>query len=102
MGTVSLKHLHKDWAEFAIVIRKAAMGKGISRDAMAEILRYVTEELKLPRIYWCVSRDNARAVKFYDKNRYQRTAAVPDELLQMYTEEGDNLLWYVYPGSEVR
>ena len=96
MGTVSLKHLHRDWAEFAIVVRKAAMGKGISRDAMAEILRYGVEELNLQHIYWCVSRDNTRAVRFYDKNGYQRTAEVPEELLNMY--KGDSLLWYVYPG----
>ena len=98
MGTVSLKHLHSDWAEFAIVVRKAAMGKGISRDAMAEILLYGVRELKLQHIYWCVSRDNARAVRFYDKNHYQRTTDIPQELRQMYREEGDSLLWYVYPG----
>lgn len=34
MGTVSLKHIRDNSAEFAIAIRSVAMGKGISSEAM--------------------------------------------------------------------
>lgn len=99
LGTVSLKHIHRQesWAEFAIVIRTAAMGRGISRQAMEEILRYGHETQKLEKIYWCVSTENARAVRFYDKNGYRRTDDVPSQLLDDYRNEGDVLLWYVSP-----
>ncbi len=99
MGTVSLKHIHRQegWAEFAIVIRTAAMGQGISREAMQEMLRFGSESQKLQKIYWCVSTENARAVRFYDKNGYCRTDDVPSQLLADYSDEADVLLWYVYP-----
>lgn len=75
MGTVSLKHIENNTAEFAITVRKSAMGKGYSHFGMVEILRVGLEELGLDRIYWCVSSNNKRAVRFYDKNGYQRIDA---------------------------
>lgn len=99
MGTVSLKHLDREngTAEFAITIRKIAMGKGYSRYGMAEILRKGVEELGLEKIYWCVSRINERAVRFYDKNEYVRTDDVPQHIKKAYTDEQNELfIWYVY------
>ena len=72
MGTVSLKNIENDVAEFAITVRKNAMGKGFSKYAMSEIIRIGLEELNLKSVYWCVSPENKRAVKFYDKNGYMR------------------------------
>ncbi len=94
MGTVSLKHIKNGSAEFAIVIRKIAMGKGFSKAAMEQIIRIGFDELKLNRIYWCVSPDNLRALNFYDKNGYIR---VPYEELTIehYTpEQIDRFIWY--------
>ena len=97
MGTVSLKHidLQNREAEFAISMRSCAMGKGFSKFAMAEIIRWGFEELGLRRIYWCVSPKNARAVRFYDKSGYRRVN--PDALpaQQWYTpEQIGEYLWY--------
>lgn len=72
MGTVSLKNIEKKQAEFAIAIRKKAMGKGYSKYGMKEIIRIGMEELGLQKIYWYVSPDNKRAIRFYEKNGYQR------------------------------
>ena len=58
MGTVSLKHIANNMAEFAIAIRKKAMAKGIASAAMREIIRYGFEEKKLNVIYWCVDEKN--------------------------------------------
>ena len=101
MGTVSLKHIDRQegWAEFAIVVRKAAMGRGISREAMSRILSYGVQKLGLRAIYWCVSRHNARAVRFYDKNGYERTENVPMAIAQRYRQELPELIWYEYPGT---
>ena len=99
MGTVSLKHIdyEKGTAEFAVTIRKCAMGKGYSSWGMAEILKKGIEELGLNNIYWCVSRINERAVRFYDKNQYQRTEYVPENIKNFYTNEQNELfIWYVY------
>lgn len=99
MGTVSLKHIdhvNKN-AEFAITIRKAAMGKGFSRYGMAEILRIGTEELGLENIFWCVALSNKRAVRFYDKNGYQRITDVPETMTSNYDQELlEKLIWYKF------
>ncbi len=93
MGTVSLKHIGQECAEFAITVRGNAMGKGYARYAMEEILNYGLRELKLNAIYWCVSPENKRAVRFYDKNGYTRTVEIPLRIAKMYTQE---LIWYVF------
>lgn len=72
MGTVSLKNINKNMAEFAITIRKTAMGHGYSQYAMKEMLRIGKEHLHLDFIYWCVSPQNQRAIRFYDKSGYKK------------------------------
>ncbi|MBR2046438.1 MAG: GNAT family N-acetyltransferase [Agathobacter sp.] len=97
MGTVSLKHINKElkMAEFAITVRKCAMGQGYSGYGMKEIIRIGLEELGLDSVIWCVSKVNERAVRFYDKNGYQRITDVPEVYVNMYTEEQNKgFIWY--------
>ena len=75
-GTVSLKNINNGSAEFAITIRASAMGRGISSEAMSQIIQYGFKEKGLNSIYWCVSPENKRAVRFYDKNGYHRVSPV--------------------------
>lgn len=99
MGTVSLKHIDREMktAEFAITIRKCAMGKGYSAYGMQEILKRGLEEYGLDKIYWCVSQVNVRAVRFYDKNMYVRTQDVPENIKSNYTDDQNkDFIWYVY------
>ncbi|MGN8738920.1 GNAT family N-acetyltransferase [Bilifractor sp. HCP3S3_D3] len=92
MGTVSLKDIHKNSAEFAITIRKCAMGKGYSSFGMSEIIREgFSRGLKC--IYWCVAPENCRAVRFYDKNGYHRCKA-PDNLENYTKSQIDHYFWY--------
>lgn len=49
---------------------------------MAEIIRIGFEEKGLKKIYWYVDSANQRAIKFYDKNGYQRI----DNLLRKQSE----------------
>ena len=44
MGTVSLKHIDRECAEFAITVRAAAMGKGYAAYAMNAILLHGLQE----------------------------------------------------------
>ncbi len=96
MGTASLKHIDRENknAEFAIAMRTCAMGKGFSKYGMAEIIRIGLEDMGLCEVYWCVSPVNKRAVRFYDKNGYQR---VPHSEIKSvgYTEEQiKEFIWY--------
>lgn len=100
MGTVSLKHITPQDAEFAITVRKVAMGKGYSTYGMKEIIRIGLENLKLNEVYWCVNGINKRAVRFYDKNNYQRVDFYESEFSENakgnYTKEQiNNYIWYV-------
>ena len=72
MGTVSLKNIDSTSAEFAITMRKVAMGKGYAAEAMKQIIDKGMNELGLKHIYWYVRPENQRVVCFYDKNGYQR------------------------------
>lgn len=96
MGTVSLKNIKDNTAEFGITVRKAAMGKGYAIDGMKEILRIAFEEMNIHSVYWCVSPDNYRAVRFYDKNGFERIAAKELTMIDSgYTTEQVNYyIWY--------
>ena len=95
MGTVSLKHINYPigYAEFAIAIRKEAMGFGYSWFGMKEILKKAFDCKKLKKVFWCVRKDNLRAIRFYDKHLFRQTSNIPDELIQCYTAFS-NLKWY--------
>lgn len=93
MGTVSLKHIEAGSAEFAITVRAEAMGRGYSWFGMESIIQKAFDELNLECVYWCVSRDNARAVRFYDKHNFNETLDIPQVVLDRY-EGIDNLKWY--------
>ncbi|MCR5624742.1 MAG: GNAT family N-acetyltransferase [Lachnospiraceae bacterium] len=102
MGTVSLKEIDREEgnAEFAITIRKSAMGKGFSRFGMSEIIKKGFDELGLKFIYWCVSKVNERAVRFYDKNGYKRVDFDSLKVKTDYTdEECKSFYWYIVDGK---
>ncbi len=93
MGTVSLKHIENGRAEFAIVVRSEAMGRGYSWFAMNSMLEKAFRELDLEIVYWCVSRSNVRALRFYDKHNFQETHDLPQEVFDRY-DDIDDLKWY--------
>lgn len=78
MGTVSLKHIIDNTAEFAIVLHPKAIGLGYARFAIHKILSIGFNKLNLKEIYWNVLKSNIRAIKCYDKNGYERF--VPDSV----------------------
>lgn len=93
MGTVSLKNIHDGTAEFGITVRSCAMGKGISAYAMESMIKLGFDSLDLEEIYWCVDPDNQRALRFYDKNGYQRVP-VPVSVSDYSAEELQRYVWY--------
>lgn len=102
MGTVSLKHIVGASAEFAITVRKSAMGKGYAKYGMEEIIRIGFRELRLQQIYWCVNPENKRAVRFYDKNGYQRICASLLKIMGTYSpDQIEDFIWYRVTEKEV-
>ena len=93
MGTVSLKHIDAGSAEFAIAMRRCAMGKGCALFGMQSVLRLALGPMGLKRVYWCVSPENRRAVRFYEKNGFQRCEA-PEDAKHYGEADRRNLLWY--------
>ena len=93
MGTVSLKNIEDGSAEFAITVRSAAMRKGYAWFGMEAIINKAFNELGLTSVYWCVSRDNERAVRFYDKHNFHEVVDIPAKVLERY-EGINNLKWY--------
>lgn len=95
MGTVSLKSIDRNnlSAEFAITVRNSAMGKGYAWFGMEEIIKKAFDEYGLEAVYWCVSRNNFRAVRFYDKHNFHEAVDISEDILARY-EGMDNLKWY--------
>ncbi len=100
MGTVSLKNIEDGSAEFAITVRKEAMSKGYSWFGMEAIIDKAFNELNLESVYWCVARENERAVRFYDKHNFHEVIDIPEKILGRY-KSVENLKWYsVLKGDE--
>ena len=97
LGTVTVRDIDESLrcGEFAITVRKCAMGTGAAIYGMREIINYALNELGLKTVYWCVSAENGRAVRFYRKNGFNEVHedSVPSYLLNDYAEE-KNLLWF--------
>lgn len=105
MGTVSLKYIDKKrkCAEFAIAMRRCAQGAGYAAYGMKGILQMGTDRLGLETIYWCVSKENKRAVRFYEKNGYRR---VSQEYIKntrgVFCSPSEELLWYLADMEAIR
>lgn len=95
MGTVSLKNIDRtnQSAEFAITVRKDAMGRGYSWYGMEEIIHLAFQKYGLESVYWCVSKKNDRAVRFYDKHNFHETIDISSTILNRYKGIND-LKWY--------
>ena len=101
MGTVSLKNIEEGSAEFAITIRTKAMRRGYSWFGMRSIIEKAFDELGLESVYWCVSRKNERAVRFYDKHNFHEIVDIPQKILDRY-KGVENLKWYsILKGDEI-
>ena len=95
MGTVSLKHIDQEnhSAEFAISMRSISMGRGYAWFGIQAIIEKGFEEYGLESIYWCVGRDNTRAVRFYDKHNFHEAVDVLPSVLARY-KDGRDYKWY--------
>ena len=94
MGTVSLKHIREGKAEFGITVRSCAMGKGYAQFGMNSIIKKGFSEQGLDEIYWCVSPENVRALRFYDKNGYERSKKPNINPSYYSPEETAKMIWY--------
>ena len=78
------------------------MGKGYSWFGMESIIEKAFNELNLESVYWCVSRENQRAVRFYDKHNFHEVLDIPEKALNRY-DGMNNLKWYsVLKGDEFK
>ena len=93
MGTVSLKHIQDKTAEFGIVLRRLAIGKGYASFAMKKIIEYGYSIRGINTVYWCVNPKNQRALRFYDKHAYVRYDC-PDQAFGYTDEEKGKYIWY--------
>ena len=93
-GTISLKNISEEDnnAEYAIVMRADAQGKGYSAKATKEILEYAFKILGLHRVYLNVLENNVRARKFYEKMGFKQEGIFKEH----YCLNGryQNLWWY--------
>lgn len=103
MGTVSLKNITDENAEFAITIRSCAMGKGYSSYSMESIIKKGFDELNLKKIYWCVAPNNKRAVNFYEKYGFEHVDPGSIHVSLNYSNgQVSNYIWYMISNDEYK
>jgi len=103
LGTVSLKHIDRQQedAEFAIAIHPDAMGTGCAQRAMEQILRLGFKNMNLNRIFWCVSPENRRAVRFYEKGGFTVVDPKTVKAQRYYAPQLiHQLLWYCVENTQ--
>lgn len=94
LGTISLKNIsyvNKN-AEYAIVLRKVAQGRGVSSLATRQILEYAFEKLNLHKVYLNVLANNTIANKFYAKCGFVKEGTFRDCLF--LNDKYEDLNWY--------
>jgi diamine N-acetyltransferase len=69
LGTISLKNIDfkSKNAEYAIAMRKKAIGTGAALEATKQILDTAFHELGFEKVYLNVLANNKRAIRFYEK-----------------------------------
>ena len=69
LGTISLKNIDliNENAEYAVVVRKRAQGRGIAYEASKLLLKKAFVDYRLNRVYLSVLEDNYKAVRLYEK-----------------------------------
>lgn len=94
LGTVSLKNIDRKNknAEYAIVMRSKAIGKGAALEATCQILEYAFETMQLHKVYLNVLTENIRANKFYKKAGFTLEGNFKECLYLQ--EEFKDLNWY--------
>ena len=94
LGTVSLKEIDLDnlSAEYAIVLRKGAQGKGCGREATWQILEKAFNQYGLHRVYLNVYADNQAAIKLYESCGFVLEGEFREHLLR----EGNYINWRWY------
>lgn len=82
LGTISLKEIDliNHIAEYAISMRKCAIGNGIARIATEKLLDKAFNEIRLNKVYLNVLSDNIRAIKFYEKLGFRFEGEFKDHL----------------------
>ena len=100
LGTISLKDidLENGNAEYAIITRTKAHGKGVAFKATGEILKKAFEEYGLHRVYLNVFADNIAAIKLYEKSGFVFEGEFRDHLI--INGEYKNWKWYSVLASE--
>lgn len=69
LGTISLKavDLVNRNAEYAICLRKSAMGKGLAYEATMKLLEFAFDKLDLNKVYLNVLSNNRNAIRLYER-----------------------------------
>ncbi|CUX34493.1 GNAT family N-acetyltransferase [Clostridium sp. C105KSO13] len=93
-GSISLKNIsYTDYnAEYAIVLRRDALGKGYSQEATWKILEYAFNELGLYKVYLNVLEGNKRARRFYEKMGFKPEGVFEEH--KYVQGRFHNLCWY--------
>lgn len=95
-GLVCLRHINstENRAALSLIVKPEVWTKGYAWFGMVEALKCGFNTLGLEQIYWCVHKDNMRALRFFRKHGFNSLDKdIPKTIIKQY-EQGENLVWF--------
>ncbi|WML54785.1 GNAT family protein [Neobacillus sp. PS3-12] len=94
LGTISLKNIDLDSrnGEYAIALRRTAIGTGAALEATKLLLSKAFFELMLEKVYLNVLTNNKRAIRFYEKSGFVKEGVFKKHVFAH--QQLNDLSWY--------
>ncbi|WP_281071357.1 GNAT family N-acetyltransferase [Succinivibrio dextrinosolvens] len=95
-GLVCLRHIDskENRSSLSIIVNPNVWSKGYAWFGMVEVLKYAFNTLALEQVYWCVKKDNPRAIRFFRKHGFNSLDKdIPKNIVEQWNNNQD-LIWF--------
>ena len=95
-GLSCLRHINsnENRAALSIIVKPEVFTKGYAWFGMVETLKYGFNTLGLEQIFWCVKKDNMRALRFFRKHGFNFISEEMPESITKNFAYCDDLVWF--------
>lgn len=95
-GLVCLRHINSSEkrAALSIIVKPEVFTKGYAWFGMVETLKYGFNTLGLERIYWCVHKNNLRALRFFRKHGFNTISEQIPKMITGLFSHSDELVCF--------
>jgi len=95
-GLCCLRHINtsENRAALSIIVKPDVYTKGYAWFGMVETLKYGFNTLGLEQIYWCVQKDNQKALRFFRKHGFNTLDKDIPKIIVKQFGNSEDLVWF--------